>query len=291
MMCAQSFGSSQIDAESARTAAHRRANADVGPELPLDSSYGCKIGRDLFGREGPNLFAADGASQTEADAPLRHNGARIETERLILRPLRLEDFEDYGAMMADPDKFRYSERGPMTSDESWTRLLRNAGHWALMGHGLFAVEEKQSGRFVGEVGLGDYRRGLGTAFDGVPEASWSIVTWAQGRGYATEAAAAAHDWTGTRVHGGRTVCIIHARNHASARVAQKLGYLPFAELAYRGYPSVLFERGWSRTATGRLSRGAGAAQRAVAGKHPGLLPLAALKDLVTGLRRWRSPAV
>lgn len=167
---------------------------------------------------------------------------RIETERLVLRILRADDFPEYAAVAADPETFRYSQRAGMTNDESWTRLLRHAGHWALLGHGLFGVEEKASGRFVGEAGLGDFRRGLGPEFDDAPEAAWTIARWAQGRGYATEAAAAAHRWMEVRFATTRSVCIIHVDNAASLSVARKLGYRAFAERGYRGYRALLLER-------------------------------------------------
>lgn len=254
----------------------RSPDAAAGP-----ASARRKIGNDLFGWDGSRQPAVAAPRPTGRDV-------RIETERLVLRPMRFEDFNDHAEMMADPDKFRFSERGPMSCDEAWTRLLRNVGHWSLLGYGPFAIEEKASGRYVGEAGLSDFRRDLGESFDGVPEASWSIVTWAQGRGYATEAAAAAHAWMGVRVDASRTVCLIHSQNRASVRVAQKLGYTSFAERSYRGYSAVLFERGWSRAASGRLSGGTGTAQRATAGKHPSLAALAALRDHWLGGRRWRS---
>ena len=167
---------------------------------------------------------------------------RIETERLVLRPFRVDDAAAYADMLADPEAFRYSERGPMVGTESWTRLLRHAGHWALSGYGLFAIEEKASGRFAGEAGLEDFRRGLGGRFDGVPEASWTIAAWARGSGYATEAAAAALGWLEGRLTPPLTVCIVHAGNIASLRVAAKLGYFATDEREYRGYPAILFER-------------------------------------------------
>ena len=173
---------------------------------------------------------------------IQARGGRIETERLVLRVLGLDDFDDYFAVAAHPDTFRYSERGPMSSDEAWTRLLRHVGHWALLGWGLFAVEEKATGRFVGEAGLGDFRRGLGPHYDGVPEAAWTIAHWAQGRGYATEAMMAALAWTETHLGAERSVCLIHTDNTASLRVAEKLGYKAFAECQYRGYDAILFER-------------------------------------------------
>ena len=73
-------------------------------------------------------------------------------------------------------------------------------------------------------------------------ASWTIASWAQGRGYATEAAAGALAWLEAQRRPGRTVCLIHAENAPSLRVAAKLGYRAFAEREYRGYPALLFER-------------------------------------------------
>jgi len=171
------------------------------------------------------------------------NGISIETERLILRPFRVEDFAAYAEISADPETFRFSERGAMTGEEAWSRLLRHVGHWSLIGYGLFAVEEKASGRLAGEAGLGDFRRRLGECFDPFPEAAWMTAGWARGRGYASEAAAAALGWMEESFGTERTVCLIHAENRPSLRVASKLGYAPFADCTYRGYPALLHERG------------------------------------------------
>lgn len=165
-----------------------------------------------------------------------------ETPRLILRHHAAADFPAYSEMCADPAMSRFSGRDPAGSEESWMRLLRQAGHWSLIGYGFVAVEEKESGRFVGEAGLGDFKRRLGPTFDDSPEAGWAIASWAQGRGYATEAAEAALEWTQERFGIARTVCLIHVENAASIRVAEKLGYTPFGERAYRGYSAILFER-------------------------------------------------
>jgi RimJ/RimL family protein N-acetyltransferase len=168
-------------------------------------------------------------------------GVRLETERLILRGYRLEDFPAYYEMSSDPDTFRFSERGPMSSDEAWSRLLRHTGHWALLGYGFFAIEEKCTGHFVGEAGYSDFKRQLGPRFDGVPEGGIAISGWAKGLGYATEAAEAALAWMEARGE-ARTVLMIHADNAASRRVAEKLGYKKFAERTYKGYPALLHER-------------------------------------------------
>jgi RimJ/RimL family protein N-acetyltransferase len=166
---------------------------------------------------------------------------RVETPRLILRRYRESDFEDLAAMAADPGMFRYSERGPMTGDEAWGRLLRHAGHWSLLGYGVFAVEEKETGRFVGEAGLSQFRRALGEPFDSRLEVTWSITAGRQGRGFAREAAEAALRWM-DGIQAEATVCMIHIANVPSLRLAEKLGYRPFTEIEYKGYPALLFER-------------------------------------------------
>jgi RimJ/RimL family protein N-acetyltransferase len=165
-----------------------------------------------------------------------------ETPRLVLRRHIAADFPAYFEMCADPAMSRYSGRTPAGSEEAWMRLLRQVGHWSLFGYGFVAIEEKATGRFVGEAGLGDFRRRLGPAFDDAPEAGWAIVRSAQRQGYATEAAAAVLQWIEERFPVPRTVCLIHAENRASIRVAEKLGFTPFAACTYRDYPALSFER-------------------------------------------------
>lgn len=177
-------------------------------------------------------------SANEPDARL----LRIETERLILRPYRAEDFDDVHALSAAAEMWLYSERGAMTPDESWARLLRHAGHWALMGYGIFAVEEKESGTVVGEAGFADFRRCLGPDFDPFPEASWTIRSEMQDRGYASEAERAAAEWLEAHRAPTATVCLIHRDNAPSLRVAEKLGFAPMRSVEYRGYPAILFKR-------------------------------------------------
>lgn len=167
----------------------------------------------------------------------------IETERLILRPHTLDDFDTMYAMSADPDVMRFIAHGAAVSRQDvWNKLLRNIGHWSALGYGLFAVVEKASGRHVGDTGLADFCRELGPDFDPYPEAAWLYARDAQGKGYASEAARLAHDWLDARLGRGRRVCIIAPDNAGSIAVARKLGYRPFAETDYKGDPVIEFER-------------------------------------------------
>lgn len=166
----------------------------------------------------------------------------LRTARLALAPHTLADFDDSAALWADPEVVRYIGGKPSTEAESWVRLMRCAGSWALLGLGYWVVREAASGRFVGEVGFGDFRRGVGAEFDEVPEAGWVLATWAHGQGYAGEAVAAALAWGDAWFKGPRTVCMIDPDNAASLRVAARAGYAEYARTDYRDSPIVLLQR-------------------------------------------------
>lgn len=170
------------------------------------------------------------------------NGPVIETARLRLRRYRLADYEARVAMTGNPHVMRYFGGVTQSREENWARLLRYAGHWALLGHGLFAVEEGASGRLVGEVGIADFHRGLGEDFDPFPEAAWVLDEWAEGKGFATEAVTAAIAWHERMFAPHRQVCVIATDNSPSRRVAEKLGFSPFRKATYHERPVILLER-------------------------------------------------
>lgn len=157
--------------------------------------------------------------------PIRVSAAPvIETERLRLRGHEAADYADCAAMWADPEVARYTVREPSTPQRTWLRMLAYRGHWALLGFGYWAVEEKDSGRFIGELGFADFKRAIHPSLDEMPEIGWALCPWAHGKGYATESLKAAVAWGDANFEGLRTVCIIHRDNHRSFRVAEKLGY-------------------------------------------------------------------
>lgn len=166
----------------------------------------------------------------------------FETQRLVLRPHGLDDFEDCAAMWADSLVVRHISGKPSSREESWARLTRYAGHWKLLGFGYWAVREKASGRFVGDVGLSNFRRDITPSLDGQPEAGWVLASSAQGRGFATEAVCAVLAFHQRQFDTPRTVCMISPENTASLRVAEKCGYKEFAHTIYKGDAVILFER-------------------------------------------------
>jgi RimJ/RimL family protein N-acetyltransferase len=166
----------------------------------------------------------------------------IETNRLILRRHRLDDFEDCAAMWADPEVTRHIGGRPFSAEEVWTKLLRYAGLWALLGYGYWAIEERGTHRFIGELGFADFKRDLEPPLDGTPELGWALVSTAHGRGYATEAVRAALAWGEARFGATQTVCLIRPDNLRSIRVAEKCGYGELRRATYKGTPTIVLMR-------------------------------------------------
>jgi RimJ/RimL family protein N-acetyltransferase len=165
------------------------------------------------------------------------------TPRLELRGHRLEDVADCVAMWGDPEVVRYIGGKPFTEEDVWMRFLRYVGHWMVMGFGYWVIIDRASGRFVGEVGFGDVRRAIEPPWGPVMETGWALAPWAHGQGIATEAVKAVLAWADENRPHPRMVCMIDEGNVASRRVAQKCGFVEYAQGAYKGETLGLFERG------------------------------------------------
>jgi RimJ/RimL family protein N-acetyltransferase len=165
----------------------------------------------------------------------------IETDRLVLRPHRLSDAENVARLWADPQVVRFIGH-PSTRQESWGRLLRYAGHWSLFGYGYFAVEERATGAFLGDVGVAQFRRDGFDAPDGSAEAGWVLSSGCHGRGFGREAVAGLHRWIDATLSVARTHCIIDPQNEASIRLAHSIGYVENASVSYAGDTVLLLVR-------------------------------------------------
>ena len=166
----------------------------------------------------------------------------IETERLILREHRADDFAAFMEMWADESVARYITGKAFTEEESWGRYLRNIGQWEALGFGFWAVEEKATRRFIGQIGYVEAMRAIEPSLKGMPEIGWSLASDTQGKGYALEGARAAVDW-GEKHFGGAPIrCIISPGNAASLKLAEKLGFKEFARTTYRGDGIIMLER-------------------------------------------------
>ena len=153
-----------------------------------------------------------------------HTVPVLTTERLVIRPHGEADFDDSFALWADTDVVRFIGGQPSVRSDAWGRVLKYAGLWQLLGYGYWALTDRQTGRFLGEAGLADFKRDMEPPLPACPEAGWALCPHAQGRGLATEAMQAVLRWADETLDFDRSCCLIDADNAPSIRVAEKLGY-------------------------------------------------------------------
>jgi RimJ/RimL family protein N-acetyltransferase len=135
----------------------------------------------------------------------------IDTERLVLEPLRVEHAEEMAVLLDDVRLHAFIGGEPPALDELRDRYARQV---AGIGRGWLNWIARCRGEVVGTV--------QATLEDGVAEVAWVIGTAHQGRGYAGEAAAGMAEWL--LAHGVRgLVAHVHPEHHASAAVARRIG--------------------------------------------------------------------
>lgn len=169
-------------------------------------------------------------------------GPRIETARLVLRPHVPGDFADIARLWGDPAVTRFIGGRPSTAEESWARLLRYLGLWPALGFGYFAVTDRATGAFLGDVGLADFHRDIAPSLVGMAEAGWVLAPEAWGRGIATEALMAVLDWYRATPAARPVACIVAPDNAGSLRVARRCGFVEWLETIYRGQATVVMRR-------------------------------------------------
>lgn len=146
----------------------------------------------------------------------RRPAIEMETDRLKLRQWSSSDFDRYAEIYANENLARFIG-GQMDRPRAWRHMAAIVGHWTLRGFGIWAVEEKDSGQFVGGIGL--WRP------EGWPELElgYWIVPETYGRGYATEAALKARDYAFNQMGADTLVSYIDPANEPSKKVAVRLG--------------------------------------------------------------------
>ncbi|MGR3363782.1 MAG: GNAT family N-acetyltransferase [Maritimibacter harenae] len=148
-------------------------------------------------------------------ATLRDRLPVLTTARLTLRPLALEDFDDYARILTT-ERARYMD-GPDTRVEAWADFTGAVANWLLRGHGPFAVTLSATGETLGYVTV------QMEAGDHEPELGFFFHAEAEGNGYAFEAAEAARDYALDVAGLTRLVSYTDPDNARAARLAERLG--------------------------------------------------------------------
>ena len=153
-----------------------------------------------------------------------------DTDRLRFREMTTDDLDAMADLLGDPTVMTYYP-APKSRDDAAAWIEWNRANYAHWGYGLWIIET-HDGEFVGDCGLtwqtvNDTRR---------LEVGYHVVTRWQGRGLATEAAAACRDAARQTLEAQELIAIIHPDNAASRRVAEKIGMRRVEDDRRDGHP-------------------------------------------------------
>ena len=138
---------------------------------------------------------------------------RIETARLVLRAPRLEDWQALAPIWTTDRAAGIG--GPYAEEDGWLDFNQCVAGWILRGFGALTITTREDAAVLGLAVLG-HEWG-----DPEPELGWLLTAEAEGRGFATEAAAALRDWAAVHLD-LPLVSYVADGNDASARIAARL---------------------------------------------------------------------
>jgi RimJ/RimL family protein N-acetyltransferase len=160
----------------------------------------------------------------------------IVTERLAIRPFTDADRPALGALYADPEVMRYISYGVLDAAGVDRVLAKYARVEDERGFTFWAMVERGTDRFLGDVGFGVYDATV------EPELGYSLARSAWGHGYASEAASACIGAAFVHLDAPRIVAVVDADNAASARVAERIGMQRQGPIDAHGRPHILFAK-------------------------------------------------
>ena len=165
----------------------------------------------------------------------------LESKRLVLRPLRAGDLDEFAATMALPEVTRFLSASPLSREDAWRRMLMCVGQWPLHGFGYWAVTMRAGGRLVGHCGFADMQRAMKPDITGEPEMGWVFDPSVHGQGIAYEACTAALAWADHELATSHPA-IMNVGNDPAMRLAHRLGFERLPDAQYDGMSVALFRR-------------------------------------------------
>lgn len=151
----------------------------------------------------------------------------LDTQRLILRPFRDNDWNALHAYYRSPEATRFTVGRALTEGETWRTMCSMVGHWQIRGYGPYALEEKATGNVIGTAGFwypNDWPE---------PEIKWALIPEHWGKGYASEAARAVQATAHEYLPDTPLISFIHSENQSSIHLAKAVGAVFEQEVVFR----------------------------------------------------------
>lgn len=148
----------------------------------------------------------------------------LETERLIIRPIQLDDAAYFFAMDSQPEVHTFLNNEPVQSIEEIKKVITHIQQqYERYGIGRLGVVEKSSSDWIGWTGF-KYMNELENGRIGFLDLGYRFRKESWGKGYATEAAAACmHYYRGHLTHFD-VHAVTHIQNKGSRNVLEKIGF-------------------------------------------------------------------
>ena len=161
----------------------------------------------------------------------------LETRRLLLRHLTLDDLDDLFALYCDGEVTHYIPDAPRSYEETKEELewiIKE--HYGRYGFGLWAAILKETGAFIGRCGLIPWT----IENHEEVEVAYALSRKYWGQGLGTEAAQAIAQYGFEHLRFSRLICMTTSENHASIRVARKIKMTFEKEVEVDGKRVLLF---------------------------------------------------
>jgi len=156
----------------------------------------------------------------------------LDTQRLTLRAPGKKDLPTLTAFYGTERSHMVG--GPATEAEVYTNLNSIIGHWAILGHGLWFIDDRKNGDFLGWTGV------IWAPEWDEPELAWTVFAHAEGKGYAFEAARAARAYAAQEMNLDGLISYIRPNNPRSMALAERLGAKIEDTRDWRGNPCHIY---------------------------------------------------
>lgn len=144
----------------------------------------------------------------------------FESERLIFRSWKDEDLKDFKEMNKDTRVMKYFPK-TLSNEETENFYNKIQEEFEREGYGLYAVEIKENGEFIGLLGL--HKASFEAEFTPCIEIGWRLKKEAHGKGYATEGAKACIEYGFRELKFQKIYSFTAKINHPSENVMKKIG--------------------------------------------------------------------